>query len=76
MSISEVSNLREQIEQELVAMHAGLNGLAAGVSKHQFIQVRMHQMGMYEQQLATHIGKEQAILFSCQAYIRIMEGKE
>jgi hypothetical protein len=73
---SEVAQLRESIELELVAMRLGLSGLAAGTAKHQFIEARMHQLGTYEDQLTTHIGREQAVLFSCQAYIRVMEGKE
>ena len=61
MSTSEVSHLRQQIEQELVAMRLGLNGLAAGTTKHQFIEAKMHRLGVYEEQLANHIGKEQAV---------------
>lgn len=76
MSKSEITQLRQQIEQELVSMHLGLNGLAAGTVKHQFIEAKMQRLSMYEDQLATHIGGEQAILFSCQAYIRVMEEKE
>ena len=76
MTASEIANLRHQIENELVAMRQGLSGLAAGTAKHQFIEARMHHVGTHEKQLATYIGEEQAVLFSCQAYIRIMEGKE
>jgi hypothetical protein len=68
--------LRLQIEQELTSMRQGLSGLAAGTAKHQFIEAKMKRLGAYEDQLATHIGGEQAILFSCQAYIRLMDGKE
>ena len=70
---SEIAQIRDSIEQELRAMRRGLSGLAAGTAKHQFIEARMHQVGTYEDQLASHIGGEQAILFSCQSYIRIME---
>lgn len=76
MSKSEVQQLRQRIEAELISMHLGLHGLATGTVRHQFIQAKMHQLSMYEDQLATHVGKEQAIQFSCQAYIQLMEGKE
>ena len=76
MSKSEVVQLRESIETELASMQQGLNGLATGVTKHQLIEARMHRLGIYEDQLAKHIGGEQAVLFSCQAYIRIMEERE
>jgi hypothetical protein len=74
MSQSEVAQLRTRIEEELQAMRQGLYGLAAGVSRHQFIEAKMHQLGTYEDQLATHIGNEQATLFSCEAYIAAMDG--
>lgn len=76
MSTSKVAQLRASIEQEIVAMRLGLSGLAVGTAKHQFIEAKMHRIGAYEDQLATHIGEEQAILFSCQTYIQVMEGKE
>ena len=69
MSISEVAQLRASIETELVAMRLGLSGLAAGTAKHQFIEAKMKRVGGFEDQLATHIGKEQAIpLFLSSVY--------
>ena len=73
MPKSEVQQLREQIDLEIESMRRGLHGVAAGVAKHQFIEARMHQLGMYEDQLAQHVGEERAIAFSCQAYIRLIE---
>jgi hypothetical protein len=73
MAQSEVAQLRQSIEQELQAMRQGLSGLAAGTARHTFIEAKMRRLGQYEDQLATHIGKEQAIIFSCQAYITAMQ---
>jgi hypothetical protein len=73
MPQSEVAQLRTKIEEELHAMRQGLSGLAAGNSKHQFIQTKMHRIGQIEDQLATHVGVDQAMLFCCQTYILIME---
>ena len=56
-------------------MRLGLTGLAAGVTKHHFIEAKMHRLGTYEDALATHIGKEEATQFSCQTYMRVLEGK-
>lgn len=70
---SEVAQLRNSIEDEFISMRLGLNGLAAGVSKHQFIEAKMERVGSYEDQLARHIGGEQALLFSCQAYLHVMD---
>ena len=69
MSKSEITQLRQQIEAELVSMRQGFNGLAAGTTRHQFIAAKMHELGRYEDQLAIHIGDEQAKFFFCQTYI-------
>ena len=73
MGQSEVAQLRDRMEQELQAMRQGLSGLAAGVSMHRFIEAKMHLLGQIEDQLATHIGKEQARHLSCKAYIDAMK---
>ena len=75
MPQSEIQRLREKIETELASMRQGLSGLAAGTAKHQFIEAKMKKLGTFEDQLAQHIGGEQAIQFSCQSYIRVMEGE-
>ena len=72
-SQSEIAQLRTQIEREIISMHLGLHGLAAGIAKHKFIEAKMHKLGIYQDQLATYVGKEQANQFSCQAYIQVME---
>jgi hypothetical protein len=74
MPQSEVAQLRTNIEEELYAMRQGLSGVAIGVSRHQFIQAKMHQIGHMEDQLATHIGFDEAMLFYCQTYMQVMEG--
>lgn len=76
MSQSEVAQLRTKIEEEVHAMRQGLSGLAAGNSKHQFIQAKMHRIGQIEDQLATHVGVDEAMLFCCQTYIQVMEESE
>lgn len=73
MSHSEIAQLRTNIEAEIHAMRTGLSGLAAGTSKHAFLQAKMSRIGHMEDQLATHVGKEQAITFCCQTYIQEME---
>ncbi len=74
--VQSVQQIRNQIEQELVSMRLGLYGLAAGVAKHQFIEMKMHRLGTYEDELAAHVGKEEATQFSCQTYMRVLEEKE
>jgi hypothetical protein len=72
MAQSEVAQLRANIELELLSMRQGLSGLAAGTTKHQFIEAKMRQLGTYEIQLAQHVGGEEALLYSCQTYIQVM----
>ncbi|MDQ2888420.1 MAG: hypothetical protein M3Y39_20335 [Chloroflexota bacterium] len=70
---SEIARIRQQIDLELDAMKRGLSGLAAGTARHAFIEAKMRRVGEYEEQLAEHIGKPEAELVSCLAYIRVME---
>jgi hypothetical protein len=70
----EGANGRISRETEFAAMHSGLFGLAAETSKHAFLAAKRKRIGTFEDQLATHIGGEQSVLFSCQTYIRVIEG--
>jgi hypothetical protein len=57
---SEVARLRERLEREYQAAEWGLHGLAAGVSRHEFITAKMGRMGECHQQLAQLIGTDEA----------------
>ena len=56
---SEVARLREQIAQEYLAATRGLSGLATGISRHDFIQVRMENMACCHQRLSILLGSTQ-----------------
>jgi hypothetical protein len=56
---SEVARLREQLERECEALHRGLYGLAS-VAAHQIIRHRYQAIGDCADELATHVGQQQA----------------
>jgi hypothetical protein len=58
---SEVARLLAQIDAEYQAAHNGLYGLAAGSTRHDFIQKRMERVGELGEQLIAQMGKEAAI---------------
>jgi hypothetical protein len=58
--LSEVARLKKQIEAEYEAAQRGLSGLAAGYSRHAFIEARLRQLGAYRLELGRLIGSEQA----------------
>ncbi|QBD75803.1 hypothetical protein EPA93_07195 [Ktedonosporobacter rubrisoli] len=60
MSMSEVAQLKRQIELECEAARRGLEGLAAGSAYHRFIRERTARLGAYYQQLVPLIGEEEA----------------
>lgn len=60
MAGSEVAQLRIQIAEELTAMHRGLNGLACGTAKHEFIARKYNALGNYQDQLEDLVGTKQA----------------
>lgn len=57
---SEIRLLKEQIDAEAKAAQQGMYGLAQGVSRHQFITVRMERMGILHGRLESLIGSTEA----------------
>ncbi|MBA2286318.1 MAG: hypothetical protein H0W02_12615 [Ktedonobacteraceae bacterium] len=66
-SISDVAQLRNQIEAEYSAAQRGLEGLAA-VARHQYISARMENMDRYHRQLVGLVGEERAIQIVAQVF--------
>ena len=73
MSKSEVAGLRTQIELELEAINRGMNGLAVGNARHDFIHARMQNIGTYQDTLACEIGEEAATQVIYQLYYDVVE---
>jgi len=73
---SAVAQLRQQIADELEAMHRGFSAYAAGVARHDFIRARMAQIGDSQAELALHIGPGDAAHFVCELYIDEMAEKK
>jgi hypothetical protein len=69
MAESEVAQLRERLELEARAMQRGLYGYAC-VARHAFIDEKYHSFGLYQQQLATLVGKEEAAYIALEIYIK------
>ena len=57
--MSEVAQLRKQIEDEYVAICNGLKGLAS-IAKHEFIAHRYRHIDELHTQLASHVGTSTA----------------
>ncbi len=70
---SEVARLLKQIDLEFEAAQLGMSGLAEGTARHDFINARMDQVGVFETQLATHIGKNEANRLICEHYVKIIQ---
>lgn len=61
MPESEVARLLRQIDQEYQASKLGLEGLASGTARHDFIAAKTENIGKCHEQLVELIGPEQAI---------------
>jgi hypothetical protein len=61
MSQSEVARLLNQIEQEYQASKRGLEGLASGTARHDFINQKTENIGKHHERLVELVGSEQAI---------------
>ena len=57
---SDVARLLRQIDLEYEAAKQGLTGLAFGTARHDFINARMEQVAVYQEQLATCVGEAEA----------------
>lgn len=66
---SEVARIQREIEEEVIAMHNGLTGLAT-VAKHETITHKYNSLGDHQDQLAIHIGEKAAITYVCELYIQ------
>jgi hypothetical protein len=61
MPESEIIRLLRQIDREYQASKRGLEGLASGSARHDFIQKKTETIGKYHEHLSELIGPEQAI---------------
>lgn len=68
---SEVARLRQQIEAECEALRLAMYGYAA-VSSHKVISHRYRLLDRYREQLATHVGEEQATDMMNETYNQIV----
>ena len=60
MAESEIAHLRQQIAAEFAAAHRALHEYAT-VAKHEIITNRFNQAGLYTDELAHLVGKEEAM---------------
>ena len=58
---SEVTHILKQIEQEYQASKRGLEGLASGTTRHDFISKKAENIGKHHDHLTELVGPEQAI---------------
>ena len=71
---SDIARVRRQIEEEMEAMQRGLNGLASGAARHDFIQARMRTIGDQQGHLEKLVGKNDAVNIVCDLYIHTIKG--
>lgn len=72
-SKSEVARLRERLELEEQAAYLAMHGLAAGVSRHDFINTRMERFGSYLAALKPLVGEQEAGRLTIQAMDTLIE---
>ncbi len=61
MAQSDVAQILKQIEQEYQASKQGLEGLASGTARHDFISKKTENIGKHHDHLTELVGPEQAI---------------
>ncbi len=71
---SEVARLMRQIDEEYQAAERGLNGLASGAARHDFIRRKYEAIGRCGDKLERLVGPEEGTRLMCEAYVRAAEG--
>ncbi len=66
---SEVARIRQQITTELESMQRCFSAFASGVARHDFIRTRMERVGERQEELASHLGADNAARVVCELYI-------
>ncbi len=61
---SEVARLLSQISAEYEAAQRGLTGLAYGISQHEFITMKMENMGKIHNQLQSIVGDAAIVMIA------------
>ncbi len=74
--LSTVTQLRQQIAEELEAMQRGFSAYAAGVARHDFIRARMERIGDRQEELAACIGPDNATHVVCELYMDKITGND
>jgi hypothetical protein len=59
---SDVARLRDQITKEHIAGKLGLQGLAAGMGRHDFITARQERVALFQEQLHDLVGDQSIAL--------------
>jgi hypothetical protein len=75
MAQSEVARIRAQIETECEGFRRGFEGYAI-TAKHQFIQARYERLGQLQDELARHVGEQEAMQQVVALYIKVVDGEE
>ena len=73
-SVSEVARLRQAIEDECVSLNRAFHDFSISAS-HSVIHHKYEAIDQHREQLAQHIGDEQALNVMCETYNRIVVGE-
>jgi hypothetical protein len=69
--MSEIARIRKQIELECEAMNLALYGYAT-VASHRIIGQKYHNLGQHRENLAKHVGKEEAGNILIEIYTKVI----
>jgi hypothetical protein len=72
---SEVARLLHQIDLEYEAAKRAMTGFSQ-TAKHEFITARYNNVGIIQDELAKHLGEEEANQLACERYVKIFDERE
>lgn len=73
---SEVARLRRELDEETESARLGLQGLASGTSKHEFLRAKMERWGVIADELRKIVGPDETSEILAEANDRLASGQE
>jgi hypothetical protein len=72
-SLSRIAEIKQSIEDEMIAARRGLFGLSAGATRHEVIDAKMKRVSEQHKKLGGLIGEDQAMQFYLTTEARVLD---
>jgi hypothetical protein len=72
-SLSRIAEIKQSIEEQMIAARRGLFGLSAGATRHEVISAKMKRVSEQHEKLGGLIGEDEAMQFYLETEARVLD---